>query len=93
VETRVEFHAANVESGRAEAGRSTAVLNYREVFMELSVVKWLKVVLIVVLGIAIGVGGVMLGEYDDAPGASLVAIFLMFGAFGFAVRVARRKAP
>ena len=43
------------------------------------------------LGVAIGVGGVLLGEWDDAPGASLAAILLMFGAFGFAVRIARRK--
>jgi hypothetical protein len=59
--------------------------------MEPSVTKWIKVALIAVLGVAIGVGGVMLGEYDDAPGASLAAILLMFGAFGFAVRVARRR--
>jgi hypothetical protein len=58
--------------------------------MEPSVTKWLKVVLIALLGIVIGVGGVMLGEWDDAPGASLAAILLMLGAFWFAVKVARR---
>ncbi len=46
---------------------------------------------VVVLGIAIAVGGVFLGEYDDAPGASLAAILLMIGAFVLAFRIARRK--
>ncbi len=52
---------------------------------------WLKALGLAVLGIAVGVGGVWLGEYDDAPGASLVAILLMLTALVFAVRIARRK--
>lgn len=59
--------------------------------MDAAATKWLKVAAIAVVGVAVGVGGVWLGEWDDAPGASLIAIFLMFGAFGLAVRVARRK--
>ena len=43
------------------------------------------------LGVAIAVGGVWLGEYDDAPGASLGAILLMLVAFVLAVKIARRK--
>jgi hypothetical protein len=46
---------------------------------------------IAALGVAIGVGGVLLGEWDDAPGASLGAILLMLGSFVLAVRIARRK--
>jgi hypothetical protein len=58
--------------------------------MEPSVTKWIKVALIAPVGVVIGVSGVMLGEYDDAPGASLAAVLLMLGAFWFAVKVARR---
>lgn len=50
-----------------------------------------KAIGIAVLGIAIAVGAVILGEYDDAPGASLAGILLMLGSFVLAVRIARRK--
>jgi hypothetical protein len=46
---------------------------------------------IVVLGVAIAVAGIYLGEYDDAPGAALIGIVLMIGALVLAVRLARRK--
>lgn len=46
---------------------------------------------VVLLGIAIATAGIYLGEYDDAPGASLMGILLMIGAVVLAVRVARRK--
>ena len=46
---------------------------------------------LVVLGVAVALGGITLGEWDDAPGASLAGILLMVVAVFFAVRVARRK--
>ena len=46
---------------------------------------------LVVLGVAVALGGITLGEWDDAPGASLAGIVLMVVAVFFAVRVARRK--
>lgn len=50
-----------------------------------------KAIGIAVLGIVVAVGAVLLGEYDDAPGASLAGILLMLGSFVLAVRSARRK--
>ena len=50
-----------------------------------------KAIGIAVLGILIAVGLVLLGEWDDAPGASLAGILLMLGSFVLAVRIARRK--
>jgi hypothetical protein len=44
-----------------------------------------------VLGVAIALGGIYLGEMDDAPGASVAGIVLMVVAVVFAVRIARRK--
>jgi len=46
---------------------------------------------LVVLGVAVALGGITLGESDDAPGASLAGIVLMVVAVFFAVRIARRK--
>ena len=45
---------------------------------------------LVILGVAIGVGGVYLGEKDDSPGGSLMAILLMIGMVALGVRTARR---
>lgn len=50
-----------------------------------------KAIGIAVLGIVIAVGLVFLGEWDDAPGASLAGLLLMLGSFVLAVRIARRK--
>ena len=47
---------------------------------------------LITIGIALGVAGVFVGEYDDAPGASLMGILLMIGAVAVGVRIARRKA-
>jgi hypothetical protein len=52
----------------------------------------LKALGLVTLGIAIAVAGIMVGEYDDAPGASVGGILLMLGSMVLAVRIARRKA-
>ena len=56
-----------------------------------SSVNLIKAFGVAAIGIAIAVGGVYLGEMDDAPGASFGAILLMIGAFVLAVRIARRK--
>ena len=44
-----------------------------------------------VLGVAVALGGIYVGELDDAPGASFGGFFLMIVAMVFAVRIARRK--
>ena len=46
---------------------------------------------LVVIGVAIAAAAIYVGDADDAPGASLVGILLMLGAFVLAVRTARRK--
>jgi tetrahydromethanopterin S-methyltransferase subunit C len=47
---------------------------------------------VMAIGVTLGVSGVFVGEYDDAPGASLIGILLMIGAVAVGVRIARRKA-
>lgn len=59
--------------------------------MKSSATKLVKGISLVIVGVAIGVAGIFLGEYDDAPGASLIGILLMIGAVVFGVRTARRK--
>jgi hypothetical protein len=59
--------------------------------MQSSVKNWVKAVVLVVIGLAIAVAGVLVGEYDDAPGAGVGGIVLMVVAVVFAVRIARRK--
>jgi len=54
--------------------------------------KILAVIALVVLGLAIAAAGIYVGEMDDAPGAALIGILLMFGAVVLAVRTARRRA-
>lgn len=44
-----------------------------------------------VIGVAVAAAGIFVGEYDDAPGASLMGIVLMIVAVVFGVRIARRK--
>ncbi|HEX5049917.1 MAG TPA: hypothetical protein VFX89_22580 [Gammaproteobacteria bacterium] len=46
---------------------------------------------LVVLGLSIAAGGIYVGDKDDAPGASLMAIVLMLACIALAVRTARRK--
>lgn len=62
-----------------------------EIVMTAASANLAKAIVIAVLGIAIGVGAVILGDYDDAPGASLAGILLMLGSLLLAVRIARRK--
>ena len=59
--------------------------------MQSSVIKLVKALIIIAIGVAIAAAGIYLGETDDAPGASLIGILLMIGAVGLGVRIARRK--
>ena len=59
--------------------------------MNASRMNLLKGLGLITIGIALGVAGVLVGEYDDAPGASLIGILLMIGAVAVGVRIARRK--
>ena len=45
---------------------------------------------LVVIGIAMGFGGIYLGETDDAPGAAIMGILLMLGAWALGVNTARK---
>ena len=44
-----------------------------------------------IAGILLAAGGVYVGETDDAPGAALLGILLSIGAWGFAIRIIRRR--
>jgi hypothetical protein len=46
---------------------------------------------LVLVGIAIAAAGIYVGEADDAPGAALIGLLLMFGAVTLGVRTARRR--
>ena len=46
---------------------------------------------LVVLGLALGAGGIYVGETDDAPGAALLGLALMVSLIVFGIRTARRK--
>ena len=52
--------------------------------------KWIKVVGLMAVAVAVGVGGVSFADYDDSPGAGVLSILLMLGALALAVRTARR---
>ena len=45
---------------------------------------------IVAIGVGIAAVGIYIGDTDDAPGAALLGILLMFGAIALGVRTARR---
>ena len=46
---------------------------------------------LVVIGVAVGIAGIYIGDTDDAPGAALMGILLMIAAVAFGVKTARRK--
>lgn len=46
---------------------------------------------LVALGVAIGAGGIYIGQMDDAPGAGLMGLLLMLVAVVSGVRIARRR--
>lgn len=52
--------------------------------------KYLKALGLIVLGVALGAGGIYVGETDDAPGAALIGILLMIALVALGVRSARR---
>lgn len=53
------------------------------------VMKYLKYLLVLV-AVALGVAGVVLGEADDSPGLQLLGVVLVVGAIAFGVRTVRR---
>jgi hypothetical protein len=59
--------------------------------MQSSVTKLTISLGVIVIGIAIGLIGVYVGDTDDAPGAGLLGILLMIGAVEFGLRTALRK--
>lgn len=60
--------------------------------MKSSAAKSVNALALILVGLAVGVGGIYIGETDDAPGASLIAIVLMIGLIALGIRAARRKA-
>lgn len=46
---------------------------------------------LIIVGAALCAGGIYVGDTDDAPGAALIGILLLFGAVALAVKIARRK--
>lgn len=46
---------------------------------------------LVVLGITLAAAGIYLGETDDAPGAALAGILLLFGSMALALRKLLRR--
>jgi hypothetical protein len=58
--------------------------------MRSAVAKIVTSIVMVSIGIAIGAGGIYLGETDDAPGAALIGILLMIGVVALGVRTAYR---
>ena len=47
--------------------------------------------LVAVLLVAIGVAGVVAGEFDDSPGLQLLGVLVIVGAVVLGVRTARRR--
>jgi len=59
--------------------------------MQSSVKNWVMAVGLAVIGVAIALAGITVGELDDAPGAGVGGLVLMVIAVVVAVRIARRK--
>ena len=59
--------------------------------MKPSVTKYVKALGIIAIGAIICVALIWLGDYDDAPGASLAGILLMVGSVVLGVKIVRRK--
>lgn len=43
------------------------------------------------LGLTLGVAGIYVGESDDAPGAALLGLVLMVGAFAYGLKLLRER--
>lgn len=59
--------------------------------MKPSTAKNIKALGLIALGVGIGIGGIYIGETDDAPGAALLGILLMIAMVVFGVKTLRRK--
>jgi hypothetical protein len=75
----------------ADASRQWRVHPQKGDLMKSSVTNLAMALGLVAIGVAIGAGGIYLGDTDDAPGAALIGILLMVGAVVLGVRIARRK--
>ena len=53
--------------------------------------KYLVVILVIALVIALGVAGIMYGGIDDSPGGQLLGVLLIVGAVAVGVRIALRS--
>ncbi|GAA1770166.1 hypothetical protein [Kocuria aegyptia] len=53
--------------------------------------KRVPAIVIVVVGLATGVAGVVLGEADDSPGLQLLGVLLVLATVVLGVRTARRN--
>ncbi|MEH0930762.1 hypothetical protein [Micromonospora sp. CPCC 205558] len=47
-------------------------------------------IVLTILGVALGIAGVVLGEADDSPGLQLIGVLLVIGAVVFGLRNLRR---
>lgn len=52
--------------------------------------RYLLPLVTVVIGLATGVAGIVLGEADDSPGLQLLGVLLVLAAVVFGVRFVRR---
>ncbi|MFG1843249.1 hypothetical protein [Micromonospora sp. NPDC049175] len=43
----------------------------------------------VILAVAVGIAGIVLGEADDSPGLQLLGVVLVLGAVAFGIRTVR----
>ena len=59
--------------------------------MKFSVKNVLMAVGLIIIGVGLAAAGIYIGENDDAPGAALLGILLMLGAFTLSVRTVRRQ--
>jgi hypothetical protein len=61
--------------------------------MTSSKTSWVKGILLIVFGLAIGAGGIYVGQTDDSPGAGVGGLVLMTVAIFLGIRTLLRKKP
>jgi hypothetical protein len=88
----VDWNLSNINNGRKPDDRARRVGSRpEEVLVKYSPrVPTLVAVVLVVLGVALGVGGVVAGEADDSPGLQLIGVLLVGVTLALAVRAGRR---
>lgn len=59
--------------------------------MKSSFARFVIVLSLVAMGLAIAAAGIYIGETDDAPGAALLGIVVAIGMLALSVRTALRK--